>query len=1677
VNAATFSAQGTSLTVTSSNLQVSFSGADVVGIKNQLTGEQYLRNPSSNMQLNLTLVQAPSQVLAASGAWIVNAGISASLSFTDSNRTVSITVRVDPATQEVVVALDGRAPHGGVEQLMWGVTGFDLTAGKFILPSRGGLSLTGNSFSAQSQYYLSTGQSSLEAPLSLFQTAQGGVAVYSTDTLSLSKDMLLAANQQQTVNQLFEVEAPAPWPTATEAGPIEWRLAGYQGDWQTGARIYRDWHNTAMPPVPLTGGRAWANNIRTVVQIDSGEPFQNSVLDSLVSVLAPSKTLLYVVNWRAQGYDIDYPDYTAVPSAVAFVSYAHQLGFHVMLHTDMIGASPSNPDFAAIQQFQIRDPLTLQVQGWFWNLPASTPNRFAFMDLAASALRQLFIQRISPAIQTLHPDAIHLDASVSFNDGNGLIEGKNFNQGAVQLHRDLLAAFPNLVIGTEEINDMIAPWDSFSQPLIWGPGFNSSVTPPVPITAYVLANVAPYWHLGVPNPYEAGFLAELEQYEGQAVVPTYHVGCCPAYPDYTQPDMARYMKVVSAFQTNNLQPAWDTNWNGAVVSYAGANGASASLTDSGTLMQLVQQPAASLLYQRVHASNQINSTLHIPSWPAYNGNLTLGLDPADQYWLDAPANDSSLPHVTGLPAGAKLGLEMGTLVTPQFSYFQLFPATSQSFDFFAGLWQANVGVTFNGTDFPLGNGAVANLTTMLVGGVTREAIFTHPPYMAQRGGETFIEYTVPVPSGNGETVSFAAGILDAAIGQRQGPLTFKVEVSGTIFWQQNVSTGGWQAGSVDLSSFQGQTVKIRFVTNPGPSGNPDFAWGGWSALQLTVAGNDAINGVSLAVSQALTSSNVLVSGGTASVNNGIATINGLPPGGTVLVFSGSPTAVAGGQSLLNLPFTASQSSSGILAGPSQVPYVGTIGATTSGGITKQQTLWALSPSDGQTILSWYLQLPGSSSLALSFSGAYWDGSVPQPQGYLMSVRVNGTVLWQYDVNLPAAWAYGSVDLSPWSGRTVLLELITDSQGANYSPVTSWAELNFSAAGAGTCATSLSSPGPINAPAAGATGNISVTTASGCNWSAEGQADWITAGPSSAAGNGTANYTIAANLGPSRQATLTIAGHVLLVSQAAPTTPPAPVLASPVNGASGVSLSVSLNWNASMGATSYDIYFGTSPTPALVSNTTATTYSPGTLSSGTTYYWKVVAKNSAGSAGSAVWSFRSLTSGTSAIALSPAKLQFGYSGQLITGTQTVALNFNPSAAISWTASSNQSNITVSPASGTGSALLQITAAPGASGTITVTAAGATNSPQQIQVTLTSVSPAVPFGSFDTPVSNTTGIAGAIPVTGWALDSIQATNVGIWREAVTGETASPNGLVFIGNAIFVAGARPDVQATYPNAPFNYRAGWGYQLLTNFLPNASGSGASGNGTYKLHAIITNASGQTLDLGAHAITVDNVHASKPFGTIDTPAQGGTVSGNAYVNFGWALTQTPYVIPMDGSTITVILDGVAVGHPTYNQYRSDIANLFPGLANSNGAVGFFYIDTTTLANGVHTISWNVFDNAGRGDGIGSRYITVANTGGGNVPVSDEPLESSQITADATGVYSVSMEELGRIELPVGATGGYLLVNGERQALPVGSTLKGGRFYWQAGLGFLGDYDLMFERPDSTVIRVHVTVKPKAPSR
>jgi hypothetical protein len=371
------------------------------------------------------------------------------------------------------------------------------------------------------------------------------------------------------------------------------------------------------------------------------------------------------------------------------------------------------------------------------------------------------------------------------------------------------------------------------------------------------------------------------------------------------------------------------------------------------------------------------------------------------------------------------------------------------------------------------------------------------------------------------------------------------------------------------------------------------------------------------------------------------------------------------------------------------------------------------------------------------------------------------------------------------------------------------------------------------------------------------------------------------------------------------------------------------------------------------------------------------------------SFTVSQAGFATMAVDHTLLSFGATnagGILIstTASQRVAVTFTGVTTGTWTAAGNRPWLGITGGSGMGNGEFTVAVVSDPSlpatgtvtGSVTVASSVATNSPVVVSVTLTLVAPGAtqgPFGAFDTPLDGTTGAQGSIAVTGWALDDVEVDRVEIWRDLMSGETTVPyfdpghpgHGKVFIANAFFVAGSRPDVEAAFPGSPLAYRSGWGYLLLT------WGLWEQGNGTYRLYAFAFDKEGHAATLGVKTIAVDNAHANKPFGSIDTPAYGQTVSGSFW-NYGWALTPGPDCAIANGNVWMAIDSGPLIP-VSYGDLRADIAASFPGFSNGSGAGGAFNIDTTILTNGPHTIGWLVTDGCGRTDGIGSRFFTVFN--------------------------------------------------------------------------------------------------------
>jgi hypothetical protein len=304
---------------------------------------------------------------------------------------------------------------------------------------------------------------------------------------------------------------------------------------------------------------------------------------------------------------------------------------------------------------------------------------------------------------------------------------------------------------------------------------------------------------------------------------------------------------------------------------------------------------------------------------------------------------------------------------------------------------------------------------------------------------------------------------------------------------------------------------------------------------------------------------------------------------------------------------------------------------------------------------------------------------------------------------------------------------------------------------------------------------------------------------------------------------------------------------------------------------------------------------------------------------------------------------------------------------------------------------------------------------------------PFGVVDTPTQGAANIQGAIGVTGWALDDSGIADVQVYRECLPFDISAScqvvdgHHVIYIGTADRVLGARPDVAAAFPGYPQGDRAGWGFQILTTMLPHVPGGRLfGGQGPITLYVFATGLDGRRTLLGRSStdnvptsISLNNDALEGPFGTIDTPGQGETVSG-VIANFGWVLTPdsnttadgTDILVPVDGATVEVHIDSARVGTVTFNQCRGTVGNPVPPGAYCNddvasifghvtpqpvlalrsanvtryrnldagrGAIGAYVIDTRLLSTGLHSISWVARDSAGRTAGLGSRNFIVNN--------------------------------------------------------------------------------------------------------
>jgi len=168
---------------------------------------------------------------------------------------------------------------------------------------------------------------------------------------------------------------------------------------------------------------------------------------------------------------------------------------------------------------------------------------------------------------------------------------------------------------------------------------------------------------------------------------------------------------------------------------------------------------------------------------------------------------------------------------------------------------------------------------------------------------------------------------------------------------------------------------------------------------------------------------------------------------------------------------------------------------------------------------------------------------------------------------------------------------------------------------------------------------------------------------------------------------------------------------------------------------------------------------------------------------------------------------------------------------------------------------------------------------------------PFGSFETPTDGSL-VSSSIPVTGWALDDIRMVSVKIYLQRIA------PWFISVMPCLWRRPAR--CRTGQSRLPFELPGGLGYMMLTHFC-------LTGKRHIYLSCHCRRRGRKPGNPGHETITCDNANAVKPFGAIDTPAQGGLLSAAAFKRRLGINPLPNTILPMDRLSMYMWMVSVSV--------------------------------------------------------------------------------------------------------------------------------------------------------------------------
>jgi hypothetical protein len=496
-----------------------------------------------------------------------------------------------------------------------------------------------------------------------------------------------------------------------------------------------------------------------------------------------------------------------------------------------------------------------------------------------------------------------------------------------------------------------------------------------------------------------------------------------------------------------------------------------------------------------------------------------------------------------------------------------------------------------------------------------------------------------------------------------------------------------------------------------------------------------------------------------------------------------------------------------------------------------------------------------------------------------------------------------------------------------------------------CSYAISPTSNPSVVAGGATGTVNVTAQTGCAWSSTSNAAWITfSGTPSGSGNGSINYSVAANTSSSsRTGTLTVAGQTFTVTQAgvacsyaiSPTSNPS-VVAGGATGTVNVTAPSGCTWSS----TSNDAWI---------------TFSGATTGSGNGAINYAVAANSSSSSrtGTLTIAGQTFTVTQAGVACSYA-ISPTSNPSVVAGGGTGTVTVTAQTGCTWSSTSNAAWITFSgSSSGSGNGSVGYSVASNTSSssrTGTLTIAGQTFTVTQAGTSCTgSISPA------NATVLWGDAASGTVTVTAAAGCSWSSTSNATWLTFSGASSGTGNGTVSY--SVAANDSTTGRSGTMTIAGQTFTVDQGGASCGNYSISPTSTSVSGSATTGSVAV-------TAPTGCVWSAISNV-GWMSFSGSQIGNGNGSVNYVVDVNTGAPRSGT---LTVAGQTFTVNQGGVGCSYAISPTSNSVAAGGATGSVNVTAAAGCSWSSTSNAA-------WITFSGTTTGSGNGSiNYSVASNT-------------------------------------------------------------------------------------------------------